>query len=141
MGLVLKWVGREDFLRALRSLPEDLKREAAVVVEAAAEDAKRQAYFAYPQKTGNLRRGLRVTYNAGRRFSREAILKSAAPHAHLYEFGTHGKERFTDSGVSRGVMPEAPEQHAFIPIAIRVRRRMTKALIEIVRKAGFVVDE
>lgn len=158
MGVVLKWEGLEDFRRALRSLPDDLKNEAAGIVEAAAEDAKKAAYFAYPtgptrtvkrrrkgvttsvtRVGGNLKKGLRVLHNAGRRFGTESIVKSTAKHAHLFEFGTG--RRITNKGANRGVMPKAPENEAFIPIAIRIRRRMTKQLIELVRRAGFIVHE
>ena len=139
MSVKLSLVGLQELRQALQKLPEELTREAAGIVEEAANDAKRQVYLSYPTKTGNLRKGLRVTQNAGRRFGTTAVLKSASPHASIFEFGT--ERRTTNKGANRGRMPEATEAEAFIPKAIRARRKMIRQLIELVRRAGFTVNE
>jgi len=133
----LVMVGIDEFRRALRQLPEDLVNEAGVIVEAQAEEAKTQIQRAYPEgPTGNLRRG--VTSTRGRtRYGASAIVRSRAKHASLFEYGT--KARRTRNGASRGSMPVAPEGERMIPIIIRRRRAMVSALIDLVRRAGFVV--
>jgi hypothetical protein len=49
--------------------------------------------------------------------------------------------RRTKKGYERGIMPVAVESEQAIPKFIRARRRMTTALIALVRKAGFEVHE
>jgi hypothetical protein len=48
--------------------------------------------------------------------------------------------RRTDKGYNRGAMPQASDADRFVPKAIRARRRLTSALIDIVRRAGFEVN-
>lgn len=140
MGVTLSLVGMMELRAALRNLPETLTAEAATIVDNAANQAKAEVYGAYPTgPTGNLKRGLRVTHNAGRRFGTQAIVRSGAPHASIFEFGT--QRRTTDRGANRGRMPAAPESEAMIPIAMRVRRRMVRDLVALVRRAGFQVSE
>jgi len=131
-------VGIEAFRAALRSLPDDLRNEADVVVQAQADAMAREAQQAYPEgPTGNLRRGVTVrTLRSS--YSVAAQVRSRAPHAAIFETGT--KNRRTDKGYNRGAMPQPAEADRFIPKAIRARRRLTSALIDIVRRAGFEVS-
>jgi hypothetical protein len=139
VGVVLKWEGRDQFLAALRNLPEDLAEEAAVIVESHAAEAERQTREGYPEgPTGNLKRGVTREQNRSK-FGVGAIVRSRAKHAHLFESGT--KTRRTSKGANRGAMPKPPESERFIPKAIRIRARMTRALIDLVRRAGFEVSE
>jgi len=132
--------GLDEFRAALRRLPDELAQEAGVIVLAQAEMAKDQIQRAYPQgPSGNLRG--RVTVNkesANIRYGARAVVRSRAPHSHLYEYGS--KTRRTDNGANRGAMPEAPDQNKMVPIVQRRRRAMVAALIDMVRKAGLVVD-
>lgn len=138
MSASVRIEGLEELRGALRNLPETLKAEAAAIVDAHAREAQRAVATAYPQgPTGNLKRRVSVTSNAGRRFIAESIVKSAAPHAALFEFGT--KQRTTKNGANRGRMPAAPPNEAAIPIFIRLRKRMQAALIELVTRNGFEV--
>jgi len=132
-------VGMQELRAALQRLPAELTEEAAKIVDAAANSAKLEVYGRYPQKTGNLRKGLRVTHNAGRRFGTTAVLKSSSPHASIFEFGT--VRRSTNKGANRGSMPPASDAKAFIPVVIRVRRKMVRQLVELVRRAGFTVSD
>jgi hypothetical protein len=130
--------GVQELRAALRNLPSDLAQEADVVIRATAEDMARAATSAYPEgPTGNLKRGVTVETNSSR-FGIGAIVRSRAKHASIFERGT--QVRRTGKGWNRGAMPQPPESERFIPKAIRSRRRMTQALIDIVRKAGFEVD-
>jgi hypothetical protein len=134
--------GLDELRAALRALPEELAREASVIVTTQAEMAKDQIQRAYAQgPTGNLRG--RVTVNqegaSNVRFGARAIVRSRAPHAHLYEYGT--KNRRTSKGANRGAMPAAPEENRMIPIVVRRRRSMVAGLIEVVRRAGLIVED
>lgn len=138
MSTRLQLHGLSELRAALRQLPEELTREASAIVVAAAEGAKSEIVGAYPTgPTGNLKAGVTV-HRSHAQFTEQAIVRSRAKHAHLYEFGT--KPRRTANGARRGSMPKAPTTRAMLPIVIRKRRQMVDALIEMVRRAGFQVN-
>lgn len=127
-----------SFRDALRRLPAELQQEADAVVEAHALEAARAVQSAYPEgPTGNLKRGVTTEINRSRFFS-AGIVKSRAKHAFIFEKGT--QRRQTAKGFNRGAMPEAKESEQAIPKFIRIRARMTRALIDVVRRAGLEVD-
>lgn len=134
----LELQGLEEFRAALRALPDHLREEASAIVLAHAEQAQREIVGGYPQHTGNLRSRVSVRPSATR-FGTGALVKSAAKHASIFERGTAIRQ--TRAGANRGRMPEAATAQAFIPKAIRVRARMVRALIDLVRRAGFQVNE
>lgn len=132
--------GMDDLRAALRQLPQDLTDEAAGIVSGYAAQAQQEISSGYPQgPTGNLKNRVTVTNNAGRRFGTVSIVKSAAPHASIFEKGT--KVRQTGKGYNRGAMPEPPESERMIPKVIRLRQRMVSDLIALVQRAGFEVGE
>jgi hypothetical protein len=136
----LELKGLAEFRKALQNLPEDLREEADVIVQAQADEAQRQIRAAYPEgPTGNLRRGVTKSKEERSRFTSRAIVRSRAPHSHLFERGT--RNRKTGKGWNRGAMPAAAENEKMIPIVIRRRRVMVEALKDVVRKAGFQVNE
>jgi len=136
----VQWDGLNEFRNALKNLPEELRSEATVIVGEHAREAQRQVIAAYPQgPTGNLKRGVTAPRNESTQFMAKFRVRSQAPHAHIFEYGT--KERRTRSGANRGVMPKAPSDQAAVPFFIRQRRRMLEALIVLVRQAGFQVSE
>lgn len=138
MSSRLELKGLDELRRALRDLPEDLADEAGAIVLAHAEQAQQDIVRGYAEgPTGNLKRGVVVERNRSK-FGSRAIVRSRAKHAHLYEFGTGRRQ--TQQGWNRGSMPKALAPNAMIPKVIRARRRMTEALIGLVRKAGFQVD-
>lgn len=130
--------GLREFKQHLRNLPEHLKDEGGVIVEAQAQEAERRIQQAYPQgPTGNLRR--RVSRDSQRsRFGASSTVRSRAQHAHIFERGT-GPRR-TRSGANRGSMPQGLEEERMIPIVVRRRRIMVEALKDLVRRAGFQVS-
>lgn len=139
MSSKLELKGLTEFQKALRDLPEHLREEADVIVQAQAEEAQRQVRTAYPEgPTGNLRRGVTREQNTSK-FTSRAIVRSRAPHAHLFERGTRSRQ--TRKGANRGTMPEAPDNQRMIPIVIRRRKAMVAALVALVRRAGFQVTE
>lgn len=139
MSATVQMEGLGDFVAQLRRLPDDLAREADVIVEATARDMARRAQAAYPEgPTGNLRRGVTVELNSSR-WGTSALVRGRAKHATIFERGT--KRRQTSQGGNRGAMPAASREQAFVPKAIMARRRMVAALVGLVRRAGFEVRD
>jgi hypothetical protein len=135
----MELVGLDALRKALRDLPEDLRREADVVVRAQADAMAQDTQRAYPEgPTGNLRRGVTIKTQSSS-FAAVAIVRSRAKHAHFFETGTGARR--TDKGYNRGRHPEPAEADKFVLRAIRARRRLTAALVDIVRRAGFEVSE
>ncbi len=138
MSVKIQWSGLEQFKAELRNLPEHLQDEAAKIVIAAATSAHQDVKAAYPTgPTGNLKRGVKLTIESQSKLGAKAVVRSNAFHAHLFEKGT--RLRKTKAGANRGRMPEAPDSQQLIPIAIRARRRMVSALIELVQSIGLEV--
>ena len=154
MSVRLLFEGMNELRDALHNLPNELALEAREVVSNAATDAMRETVNAYPIRTtnvnpgihrkttyfppGNLRRRVTIV-NKSNNASALSVVRSAAPHAHLFEDGT--ARRTNSKGANRGSMPKAPLSELMIPKVIRIRRRMYEQLIAIVRAAGFVVAE
>lgn len=129
--------GFDDLSRVIDDLPEALsRRELAPVVRSHADGLANELRASYQQGgTGTL--ASRVTSEVGKdpRGLRMKV-RSRAPHAHLYEYGTI--QRFTaGTGANRGTMPAKP---TFIPAAIRWRERMKRAAktaLQSLRVPGF----
>jgi hypothetical protein len=118
------WTGRDAFEAALLALPATLTAEAGAILLAAAQEAKAAIVAAYPERTGNLRRGVVVAPVRGRVFA-GARLRQRAPHGWLYEYGT--KVRTNRAGQNRGRMQERP---TFWPIAEAYQRTAYAAVID-----------
>jgi HK97 gp10 family phage protein len=134
MNAQLKITGLDELRAALKKLPADLQREAAVIVQAQAEQMAVEVQGQYPSVTGNLRSHMQVTISSDAVGGVSARVKNTAKHSHLYEKGT--KARAWKNGKSTGVMPAQP---TFIPIAILRRRVMVAALVDVVERAGLTV--
>jgi len=131
MGVTLQWEGLDEFRAALRALPAQLEAEATTTIDGAAQTTADRLTAAYPDKTGELRAGVSV-----QKFSMSAIVVSASPVAHLWEFGTQVRE--TQKGFNRGAEP-AHYNLGLVGIAEQERREMYADLIAIVEEAGFDV--
>lgn len=129
----LEFSGLAELKRDLKNLPSELAREARTVVSQTATKAAGEIVSAYPTRTGNLKRGVKVSDESSG-FSAVATVKNTAKHAYIFENGTQA--RHTDIGANRGAMPPG---NVFIPIVVRRRRGMYHELAEIVRKHGLVV--
>lgn len=139
MSVRLLFEGMNELRDALQALPADLAQKAGLVVQATARQVAEEVVTNYPRgKTGNLKSGVRVTVE-GSAVSVRGIVKSTAPHAHLFEYGT--ARRQTQSGANRGVMPKGPTDELVGVRAGRARKRMVEQLIAIVQEAGFTVDQ
>ena len=101
----VQWSGLEELKRELMQNSNEMASAAHELANTYAERAKEAIQAEYPDEstgTGNLKRGVRVKRSAGAGWSIYATVKSTAPHAHLYEYGT--AERFTKNGAARGRM-------------------------------------
>lgn len=143
MKATLVITGLDDLRTALRALPMELNAEAADIVLRRANDAANQIRDAYPigpgrkgKAGGTLKAKVRVDQLESTRFGVRVRVVSAAPHAHLYEFGT--ELRVTSTGASRGRMPE-PTHPTFVPITQRARKLVTQDQIAMFRRHGFEV--
>lgn len=123
----------QEFKQELRNIPEELRDEAADIVEAAATTTQEQTVAEYTNVTGGLDRGVKVTTQRSA-FGVLSKVRSNAPHAHLYEFGSQA--RHTAIGANRGAMPPRP---TLIPIAQRNRRTMYQRLMDLIESKGFRV--
>jgi hypothetical protein len=139
----VKWEGLAELKKELRELPRELAGKAQGIVFEAAVDAMQDATPRYPigptqlqgrRPGGNLRRGLRVF--ASPQVARSAAsvkLLSAAPHAHLYEYGTvQRKSRRGNRGTMTGTK-------VFWPAVGRAKKRMWRQLIALLRAHGLAV--
>lgn len=136
MGVKIQWQGLSEFKQALQNLPEHLTDEASEIVISAAKGAASTVQSNYPRRTGNLKRGVKVTTQRDKA-SVSARVISGAPHSIIYEKGT--RRRRTDKGWNRGAMPPAPTGRAMIPTVIRARELMVQRLIDLLQREGLLV--
>lgn len=132
----VKWDGLDELRRQLKALPADLAHEARENVVEAAESAAAALRQAYPPgPTGRLRRGVKVTVKQTEA-TVVATLKSTAPEAHLWEWGT--QVRRTQQGWNRGAAP-AHYNQGVVGLGLRYRRRLNGQLVELVKRHGLEV--
>jgi hypothetical protein len=136
MSATVTWSGLDELREALRHLPQALAQEAQTIVQAHAEAARRAVVAAYPVRTGRLKNGVTLTVQPSR-FGGAAIVRSRAPHAHLFEYGTG--QRRSRTGANRGRMPPAPLAQQMVPKVVTARRQMYAALLALVERQGLVV--
>ena len=138
MSVELKLSGILELKQALANLPAELKGQATgIVMEtayAAADDIQNQ----YHQGTGNLKKGVRVVVKEIGPVGVAAQVRSTAPHAPLYEFGTVARHYVTKYGVRKavGAMPPRP---VFIPTMIKYRRLLYAKLAALIQSHGLTV--
>lgn len=139
MPIRLEFEGLDDLREALKRLPQELAEKASTVVKETAQQVGSDVIANYPDRSGNLRSGVSVKVT-GSSVSTTGIVRSASPHAHLYENGT--ARRQTDRGYNRGVMPRGPNDALVGVRAGRARRKMYDQLKDVVQQAGdFTVSE
>lgn len=130
----LEWTGLDAFLKDMHALPQELNRDGMVIVREETEGAAVEISQQYAQHrvTGTLARRVRTQFPSSTILV--GLVLSAAPHSHLFEFGT--KARKTSSGANRGTMPATA---ITVPIARRRRARMSRRLVDLLRAQGFEV--
>lgn len=135
--------GMQKFREDLRNLPFELRNEGTRIVEGAAKAAMAEAKEKYPITAGRkvrgrfipggaLRKGLKIKYETSD-FGARAVVINTAPHAYIFENGTELRE--TAKGWKRG---SARPGRVFVPIMIKHRARMYRALEALLKRAGLV---
>ena len=128
MSASVKWTGLDEFLREFTSIPKDLHEEGMAIVREETEGTAVEISQAYTRKTGTLASRVRTFYPSSTILV--GLVKSMAPHAHLYEFDH--KKRGPKGGVVKG-------RATTVPIARRRRARMSRRLVDMLRRHGFDV--
>jgi hypothetical protein len=128
------WSGLKEYRELLRNLPETLAIEAGHYAEAAANGFAVEVRQAYPRRTGNLRKGVKISRLNKGKYATGMVVKNTAPHAVLFENGTQA--RHTALGANRGSMPPG---HVFVPRAIRTRRRLYDDVKGLLQRKGAIV--
>jgi len=136
-ALSFEFEGLDELRAELKQLPADLATEANDDVVKAANDTAAQLKAAYPGgPSGNLRRGVKVTTSVTPTGTVATVI-SAAPEAHLWEFGT--QIRHTQKGFNRGAAP-AHYNEGLVGIAEQHRRVLDGQLFDLLVRAGFEVS-
>lgn len=105
------------FLTNLSGLSREWQARVNDLARSAADGMVTEVRSTYPERSGNLRRGLATVLGTS---GPSVKVRSGAPHAHLYEFGTRDRfDRTKRTPAYRGAMPRA---NVFIPAAMRHRR-------------------
>ena len=133
----LRYDGLEELKAALRALPRELADEAGAIVGRHVEAARDDIVAEYKrhERTGTLADRVYITKGTRGQYGAAAVVKSAAPHAWLFENGTQA--RHTKIGANRGTMPPG---HAFIPRLVKHRRAMYDDLKVLVASKGLKVS-
>ena len=133
MSAGVRWLGMTELQRALKAAPVEIRTEALQIVRQATQATAADITTRYAVgRTGNLRGGVRTEYPTSDVLV--GIVRSTAPHAHLWEFGT--KRRQNSRGANRGRMPARPTTPG---VARHRRAQMFTSLIALVRRLGFEV--
>jgi hypothetical protein len=128
------WDGMAELQAELQALPDDCANEAMHLVDGAANGAYVDIASAYPSRTGNLKKGMRIKRVEKKGLVVGAEVQNVAPHAVIFENGTQA--RHTKLGANRGSMPPG---HVFVPRVVKARRRLTQELKDMVMQHGAVV--
>lgn len=140
-----RWDGLDELRWHLTNLPQELSDQAQGIVRTAAHRAALRIANRYPvsgrakKRSGKrLRAGVSVKEEMSH-YGARAVVRSAAPHAHLWEWGT--EQRQNARGVNRGAMvPSKYGAPVFVPVVEEERARMFAAFIEMLRHAGIQLE-
>jgi hypothetical protein len=132
--VAMVWHGVDEMRRELRTLPRDLRDDAAPYVRARATAVGAAIAAAYPARSGALQRGVTVQINDGGTAAVGARITNTAPHAALYEKGS--APRFTRRGAYRGIMRARP---TFVPRMQAYRRGLQDDMAQVMTARGLTV--
>lgn len=88
MATMITFDGLAQLVADMNGLGAELAERAKPITRAVAEQVAADIRNIYPEHTGNLRAGVRVSQGRGAGLFVSAVVRSTAPHAHLYEYGT-----------------------------------------------------
>jgi hypothetical protein len=122
-SITVKLVGGDQFVASAVNWMTRLRHEITLASRrrAALIASRTLSYYPYGP-TGNLRKRIHVREVVGNQAEVQELVKSAAPHAHLYEWGS--RQRRTKRGWNRGAMPEA--KNGMVPIAVQERAALLR---------------
>lgn len=140
MSTKFTFTGLEELKADLRALPDNLKAEGATIVIRAAESAAQEIRGAYQAHaySGNLAAGVSQSVTDAGPYGINAVVKSSAPLAIIFENGTEARHYITRRGVTHRT-GRMPPFHVFIPAIIRRRRAMYEQLKALLARAGLTV--
>lgn len=119
VAATLEMQGLDELKKLVAGFADACTDDGQQLADQAAMRAVEEVKAAYPQgPTGNLKKGVRIVRVKGDGHRVLSIVKSTAPHAHLYEYGTRRQP-------ARPVMGE---------VAARVRRDFYADLIRMVER-------
>ncbi len=132
MSMGVRLDGLDALIRQLSDEPAAVRADGMAIVREETEGAAAEIVQAYPAKTGNLRSRVKTYYPSTTLLV--GVVRSAAPHSHLFEFGTG--QRQNRRGANRGRMPVDKVTPV---IAQRRRERMVRRLADMMRGRGYQV--
>jgi hypothetical protein len=132
--VTLEWEGLTQLEEDLRTLPTDLRTEAATITRDAADDAAATMAALYPKRTGLLASSLQVSQTETATGTR-ALVINTSPYALVFDLGSQA--RHTAIGANRGSMPAG---NVFVPTMMRARRAMYEALKDLLQRSGLIVS-
>jgi hypothetical protein len=133
----VEWHGLEEYQALLKNFPASLVGETAHYADDAVNGAAvaiRQVYGAH-RRSGNLQKRVTVSNMSRGQFVVGKVLKSTAPHAALFEYGSQA--RHTNIGANRGSMPATP---TFVPTVQKFRRGLYAQVTALLVRHGAVVS-
>jgi hypothetical protein len=149
--------GFEALVRHITDSPQVIRDEGMGIVSEESTGAETEIAGKYPVRAygrnadrGTLRGRVRTEFPSSSILV--AVVRSTAPHSHLYEFGTRdrytgarnwrtskGERRSKSTGKRWAFRGKSPEHPVTVPIARARRSRMTRRLAEMVRRQGYEV--
>ncbi len=147
MSVTLRFDGLEELKAALRNLPTELTAEATHLVEGRANAAATEIRTIYGRHrvTGHLQDGVTVTHTERGKWSAGAIVKSAARHAWIFEYGTEARHYITINGKvhNTGEMwgKRTPPRPAFVGTIQKHRRALWQEFRALLERHGLLVRE
>jgi len=132
------WDGLEEYKEQIRTLPAECAKEARNFIEGAVNGAYVTISTVYGQHrvTGNLQKGLKILpLKVSGEYTTGLELRSAAPHAWLFEHGSQGRHYTTVHGVRHvtGRMPPTPIFNGTIG---KAKRKLVEQLKDMVIRRG-----
>jgi hypothetical protein len=135
VSMTIEFDGLKELIEQLTRAPEAIRQEGMEIVRDEATSAATEAALRYPTRADTIARRIRVEFPSSQILY--ALVKSAAPHSHLYEFGTKEKRK-TSKGWNRGIMPGLNPQ-IIVPVMERHRLQMYERLKDMLRRMGYVL--
>lgn len=131
MSASLKFSGLGELIADMRNMPAYMRGEAGQIGARKADEARTTIRSEYKEgPTGNLRKGVVVSRFDVGAFGIGVEVRSTAPHAWLYEYGSAARRsRFG----SRGRMPARPVVGRTMS---RKRREFYRDVADMMREAG-----